>query len=216
MKFSKIDIDTWERKEYFNHYYNNVRCTYSLTVNIDITKLYHCVKDRDLRVYPVLIWLIANAVNHFEFLRFNYDEDGNVGFYDEVNPSFTYKFPDNKRFNVLWCKYNQELRAFYDDCICVMNKCDGSKMFPMQDMPKNCFDISALPWIEFTSFNLNVYADGTHLAPIFTTGKLIKDSEKIKLPLSIQVHHAVCDGYDVSCFISYLQDLANKIDDRIS
>ena len=29
--FTKIDMDSWERKEYFLHYYNDVRCTYSIT-----------------------------------------------------------------------------------------------------------------------------------------------------------------------------------------
>ena len=76
--FSIVDIESWERKEYFLHYYNDVRCTYSVTFNVDITEIYSHVKDRNLRLYPTLIWWIANAVNHFEFLRFNRDGDGNI------------------------------------------------------------------------------------------------------------------------------------------
>lgn len=123
-----IDIETWERKEYFLHYYNDVRCTYSITINIDITKIYDRAHVHGLRLYPTLIWWIANAVNHFEFLRFNHDS--------------------------------------------------------------NCFDISSLPWIEFTSFNLNVFTPGTHLPPIITTGKLIKRNNEVTLPFCLQVHHS--------------------------
>ena len=86
--FSKIDIESWERKEYFLHYYNDVRCTYSVTVNADITEIYNLVKDNGLRLYPTLIWWIANAVNHFQFLRFNHDDDGNIGYYEEVNSCY--------------------------------------------------------------------------------------------------------------------------------
>ena len=108
--FSKIDIESWERKEYFLHYYNDVRCTYSVTVNADITEIYNCVKDNGLRLYPTLIWWIANAVNHFQFLRFNHDDDGNIGYYNEVNPSFTFMPQGSEKFHVLWCKYDRSSR----------------------------------------------------------------------------------------------------------
>ncbi len=52
--FSAVDMESWERKEYFLHYYKDVRCTYSVTVNVDITEIYSRVKDRSLRLYPTL------------------------------------------------------------------------------------------------------------------------------------------------------------------
>ena len=110
--FSKIDIESWERKEYFLHYYNDVRCTYSVTVNSDITEIYNRVKDNGLRLYPTLIWWIANAVNHFEFLRFNHDEDGNIGYYNKVNPSFNFMPQGSEKFHVLWCKYDRSFKEF--------------------------------------------------------------------------------------------------------
>ena len=37
--FKLIDKDTWKRKPYFDHYFNQIRCTYSITVNIDISEV---------------------------------------------------------------------------------------------------------------------------------------------------------------------------------
>lgn len=210
--FSIVDIESWERKEYFLHYYNDVRCTYSVTVNVDITEIYSHVKDRNLRLYPTLIWWIANAVNHFEFLRFNRDGDGNIGYYDKVNPSFTFMPFNSDKFHVLWCKYNQSFPAFYNRCVEIMDTCNTSKMFSTEDMPNNCFDISSIPWIEFTSFNLNIFTTGTHLPPIFTTGKLIRENDKVTIPFCLQVHHSICDGYHVGQFLTYLQNLASEVD----
>jgi|GEM_PF-5054976 len=31
MIFHPIDMDIWSRKPYFDHYLNNVRCTFSMT-----------------------------------------------------------------------------------------------------------------------------------------------------------------------------------------
>lgn len=39
MKFHKIDLQTWKRREYFEHYVSSIPCTYSLTVKLDITKI---------------------------------------------------------------------------------------------------------------------------------------------------------------------------------
>ena len=39
MKFNLIDIEDWNRKPYFEHYLNAVRCTYSMTANLEITSL---------------------------------------------------------------------------------------------------------------------------------------------------------------------------------
>lgn len=39
MQFTKIDINNWTRKEYFDHYFDNTPCTYSMTVKLDISKL---------------------------------------------------------------------------------------------------------------------------------------------------------------------------------
>ncbi|MBR5520516.1 MAG: type A chloramphenicol O-acetyltransferase [Oscillospiraceae bacterium] len=210
--FNKIDIEKWDRKEYFDHYYNNARCTYSVTANIDITEIYNAVTEKQMKLYPVLIWWIANTANKFVFMRYNHDKDGNIGYYDVVNPSFTYMPPNSERFHVLWCEYSQDLEEFYKKCVSVMENSDRKKMFPMDDMPSNCFDISSVPWIEFTSFNLNLYTSGTWLAPIITTGKLIKENGRVKLPFSLQVHHSVCDGYHAGQVYNSLQTMADDAD----
>ena len=45
MQFTKIDINNWTRKEYFDHYFDNTPCTYSMTVKLDISKLKRMEKN---------------------------------------------------------------------------------------------------------------------------------------------------------------------------
>ena len=71
--------------------------------------------------------------------------------------------------------------------------------------PANSFNISMVPWLEFTAMNINVFDDGKFLLPIFTMGKYFERDGKRYLPLAIQVHHAVCDGYHVGMFVERLQ-----------
>ena len=87
-------------------------------------------------------------------------------------------------------------RAFY--AMPVLTTKDGT--------PTNSFNISMLPWVEFTGFNINVFDKGKFLLPVFTMGKYFEHNGQRLLPLAIQVHHAVCDGYHVGLFIEKLQN----------
>ncbi len=45
MKFNLIDKENWSRKPYFDYYMNNIKCTYSMTANIEITDLLMKIKE---------------------------------------------------------------------------------------------------------------------------------------------------------------------------
>ena len=69
--------------------------------------------------------------------------------------------------------------------------------FPKIKLICNSKSIEVFP---FSSMNLNLYDGADYLSPIFTMGQIFKENGRTRLPLAIQVHHAVCDGYHVGCF----------------
>ncbi|MBT2286578.1 hypothetical protein J7E78_23935 [Paenibacillus polymyxa] len=141
--FNSIVLDQWDRKPYFDHYLNQVRCTYSITANLDITLLINELKLKGLKFYPAL-------------------------------------------------------RTCFD---------------AKPNEPPNIFPVSSIPWVNFMGFNLNIYNEGTYLLPIFTMGKYVQQNDKVYLPLSIQLHHAVCDGYHAGVLFTELQSLADQCHD---
>lgn len=66
-----------------------------------------------------------------------------------------------------------------------------------------------IPWLSFEGFNLNLQQGYDYLKPIFTMEKYVKTEHGTFLPLAIQVHHAVCDGFHVARFVEALQALIN-------
>ena len=78
--------------------------------------------------------------------------------------------------------------------------------------PANIFTISSIPWVNFSGFNLNLPKATDYLLPIFTTGKYFEQNEKIWLPIAIQVHHAVCDGFHIARFINEFQEAITQFD----
>lgn len=209
MKFNLIDIEHWNRKPYFEHYLNTVRCTYSMTANIEITNLLYEIKLKKLKLYPIIIYIIATVVNNHKEFRTCFDKNGNLGYWDSMSPSYTIFHKDNETFSSIWTEYDKNFAYFYsgylDD---IKNYGDIMNFSPKLNEPANTFPVSSIPWVQFTGFNLNVYNDGTYLIPIFTMGKYFEQNNKMFIPMSIQVHHAVCDGYHISRFINEVQELA--------
>ena len=83
-------------------------------------------------------------------------------------------------------------------------------MIGKPDVPENVFTVSMIPWSTFESFNLNLQKGYDYLIPIFTMGKYCEEDGKILLPLAVQVHHAVCDGFHICRFVNELQELINS------
>lgn len=214
MKFNQIDIEKWNRKEYYIHYMNQLPCTYSLTTNIDITNMLSAIKKASKKIYPAQIYIIASIVNQYKEFRMTINHDGDLGYWDEVNPSYTIFNKSSETFSSIWTTYNRDFRLFYDSCTKDIEKYSQSIcLMPKPDEPSNTFTTSSLPWVDFTGFNINVFNEGNYLPPIFTMGKFIETNNTVLMPVSIQVHHAVCDGFHIGRFINSLQNLASNIEE---
>ncbi|WP_456008709.1 CatA-like O-acetyltransferase [Clostridium butyricum] len=62
------------------------------------------------------------------------------------------------------------------------------------------------------SHNLNssIYICDVFLFPMVTWGKFFEENNKIIMPLTIQVHHAVADGYHCSLFFSDVEEISRN------
>lgn len=204
MRFTVIDGEKWERSEHFQHYLENVPCTYSITVKLEITEILR----RKERLYPAMLYYITNIVNRHEEFRTAFSEKGELGVYSEMIPCYTVFHKDTETFSNLWTEYLPEYKEFclaYERDLKQYGNIKGMTGKP--DIPKNNFSVSMIPWVTFEGFNLNLQKGYDYLTPIFTMGKYYEENEKVILPLAVQVHHAVCDGFHVCRFVNELQEL---------
>ena len=207
MAFKKIDKENWGRKEYFEHYFSDVPCTYSITVKLDITR----IKEKKQKLYPTMLYYLATVINRHAEFRTAINENGELGIYSEMIPCYTVFHKDTETFSNLWTEYKANLDDFcaaYEEDMLKYGKQPGITGIP--NIPSNSFTVSMLPWATFKGFNLNLQKGYNYLIPIFTIGKYYQKNERIMIPISIQVHHAVCDGFHVCRFTNELQELINN------
>lgn len=106
-----------------------------------------------------------------------------LGYWEILHPSYTILNKETKTFSSIWTPYDENFAQFYKSCVTdIETFSKSSNLFPKPHMPENMFNISSLPWIDFTSFNLNVSTDETYLLPIFTLGQFKAKEEKSSCP----------------------------------
>lgn len=206
LNFNLIDRENWERREYFEHYFKSVPCTYSMTVQLDITHL----RSSGIRLYPAMLYCLTKEVNRRREFRTAIDSEGRLGYYDNMHPSYTV-LRDNETFTNIWTEYDSDFSVFlksYETDVAKYTPLPGFSAKP--DTPENCFNVSMIPWKSFESFNLNLPKGGDYLLPIFTMGRFHEENGRILLPFAAQVHHAVCDGFHLCRFINELSELVNS------
>lgn len=207
MGFNIINMNTWDRKDCFNHFFNNAKCTYSITVNIDITNLYNYTKINKLRLYPTFTWVVSKAINNYEQFRMAFDNEDRLGFFDEIGPSYSVLNDKTKVMSDLYTTYNNVFLDFYEDMENSLNSYKKDTNFKTQ-FKENFFIVSCLPWFNYTSFNVNNEGSSPFLFPMVTWGKFFEEGNKILMPVTIQVHHAVADGYHCSLFFSDVKEIS--------
>jgi chloramphenicol O-acetyltransferase type A len=211
MSFTRIDMNTWKRRELFKHFTEVAPCSFSMTANLDITRFRKAQKEHGFKLYPMLICLIAGAVNAMPEFRTAFHKSGELVIYDILHPSYTIFDKNSELFSAIWTEFDGDLNAMYQAVLNDMKQYgDTGQYCPKPDTPENLFNISAIPWTSFTGFNLNLFRAEKYLLPIFTIGKFFEQNSSVQLPLAIQAHHAVCDAYHVSRLLKRLQELLDR------
>ncbi|MFS0713155.1 type A chloramphenicol O-acetyltransferase [Microbacterium sp. 2P01SA-2] len=203
-----IDLDAWPRRQHFEHYLRSVRCSYSMTVDIDVTDFVAAVRTSGRRTYIAQVWAIGSIVNRHPEFRMTLTADGAPAVWPEAHPSFTIFHAETETFSSVSVAFDSDFGRFHDAAARVIADHAGStELFPQGPPPPNSFDVSSLPWTDFTGFNLNVEGVGAHLAPIFTLGRYHERDDRTWLPVAVQVHHAAADGFHTARLINELRGL---------
>jgi len=210
-EYTAVDLSRWARKEHFEVFQSFAQSTINQTVLIDITVLLKHIKESGWRFYPTIIFLLSKIVNsHAEFRMAI--KNNELVIWNEVHPSYTIFHNETETFSSLWSHYDGNIHHFQDVYSADIARYGNNLAYwPKEESRENIFFVSAIPWVSFTSFNINVANMQNFFSPMFTLGKYYTQDGKVLLPLAIQVHHSVCDGFHVARLFNELQEMSNGI-----
>lgn len=206
-----IDLENWKRKEHFEFFYKMDYPQYNICMNLDVTNFLKFVKDMKFSFYYSMIYAVTNIINITEDFKYRI-RDGKVIFHDIIHPSFTDigVYFNDELFKMVTLDFNQNLEIFQKTA--KITSQNQTKYFPKTSAGRDdLIYISCIPWISFTHISHTISLNRNESVPRISWGKYYKSENKVLLPFSVQVHHALNDGIHVGKYIEKLQAYLNEI-----
>lgn len=206
MNYTTIDLNEWNRGELFQFYIDKMRIVMSLTADIDVANLKAFSKKNKIAFYPLMLWVISKVINAHDEFKYSWDQDGNLIKWDYVSPSYTDFHSEDESFTKMVSEYSDDLFEFCNRVTADRERYKNARAV-LEDQPLNFFDVSCLPWVRYRHFDVHVFDEGKFLAPVVTWGKYEQVHDKLMMPLTMNLHHAVADGFHLSRFFNEVQEL---------
>lgn len=201
----KIDLSTWSRQKTFDHFNSYEYPQFNVCAQLDITKTFEYLTAHNISKYNAVLWMVSHAANGVAEIRYRIRQGGVVE-HDRVDPSFAVLTDEG---NLAFCavEYGREIREFFYR---VEQGIAETKANPtMDDEPgvDNLLYISCIPWINFTSISHPLKVDSTDCIPRISWGKFTEKRGEVSMPVSLQLHHGLADGYHAGLFFEQMEKL---------
>jgi len=204
-----IKLESWPRREHFEVFNTFEYPHFSLCANVDLTKFCPFVKQHEISFNIAAVYIITRAANAIPEFRQRI-RAGKIIEHDLVHPSSTI-MAKNEVFSFCTMEYKQDFLKFAvgaSEEIAKVQK--RPRLFEENQERDDLLFMTAIPWVSFTSFMHPLQLDPVDSVPRFAWGKFFQDGENIKMPLSVQGHHAVMDGLHAGRFYAEVQDYFEK------
>jgi chloramphenicol O-acetyltransferase type A len=209
----QIDLAHWPRREHFRLFSGFDYPHTNWCANVTLSTFYDEVKRQGLSFNVATIYVIARAANDVPELRQRIRGDCVVE-HDVVHPSTTILARDDL-FSFCTILYCQPFAAFAERAA---ERITAVQLDPtVADEPgqDDLLFMTAIPWVSFTSVMHPLHWHPVDSVPRIAWGKYFREGDCLKMPLSLQAHHALVDGLHMGRFFgrvqAYLDDPAGTL-----
>lgn len=200
---TKIDLDKYKRRNMFIAFKDREIPYFSTTSNVEITNLKKYIDGNNCGFFLAISFLISKAINLIPELRHRII-NGELYEFDKVDPGYTvllsdetFSFCDSCHFD----KFNEYSKYAAMRINEIKNNPDQTT-----EEKHHMFFITNIPWFSFTSI-VHPYSKQYGSLPVVAVGRYFEQDKKLILPVGIQVHHGLVDGFHVGKFYTLLSEM---------
>lgn len=202
-----IDIESWKRKEHFEFFSKMASPYFGIVTDVDCTTAYEAAKKSGHSFFASYLHKSMAAVNRVEELRYRI-VNGKVVSFDTIHAGSTIG-RDDGTYGIIFVHFNDDFEVFnaelQDEIEAV--KTSGGLRLNGDDVKKNLVRYSTVPWHSFTGLLHPTNLDKTESVPKITFGRFtVRDGRKY-LPVSIEAHHGLADGFHLAKYLEEFQRL---------
>ncbi len=206
----KIDINTWNRKEHYEFFSKMKSPFVGLTAEVDCTIAYQRAKEMNVSFYAYYLYKSVQASNLIEEMKYRIIND-EVHVVDTLSAGSTAARTDGT-FSFIYVEYAETFAEFYQSFqkeIEAVNNSTGLRLND-DDVKISHVRYSVLPWISFTAIMHPTNFNSKDAVPRIVFGKYHVVDNKKMMPVSVEVHHGMMDGYHIARYLEEFQKLLNE------
>lgn len=206
----ELDIENWNRKRQYEFFSSYEDPFFQLTANLDVTNLYAFCKKHELSFSLACIYVAIKCINEIPEFKLRI-KDGKVVQYDVV-PIGSTVLNDDNTFSFCDFPFSNSIFEFDSNGKEIIKKHKEGVTFDPQEDEVQMVHCSTLPWVSFTGFKHARKGDEAGKGiPKLVFGGLFDENNIKKIPFSVEVHHALLDGYHVGLLFKNMQQLINEL-----
>jgi chloramphenicol O-acetyltransferase type A len=200
-----IDQAQWPRREHFAFFSAFEEPFFGLTANVDCTAAQAEAKRLGVSFFLYYLYHALEAANEVEEFRYRI-EDGQVYCYDRIHASATLGRADHT-FAFSFIEQNDSLPGFVAAAeaeIAAVQASTGLRLSDATARP-DVVHCSAIPWVRFTALSHARSFTHPDSCPKISFGQVFNEGATRQLPVSVNLHHGLGDGYHAGLFLAALQ-----------
>jgi chloramphenicol O-acetyltransferase type A len=202
-----LDTKLWKRQDLFNFFKDYDNPFFNVCANVDVTALYDLV--RSIKAFSFSIayhFLSLKAANETEPFKYRLRGDS-VIVHEHIHGGSTVLL-DDERFTFFYFDYDETFERFHGGAKAALNRARAANYRPDPNDVSTRDDLihySVLPWVSFTSVSNARHWGRQDSVPKMVFGKCFREGDSVKMPHSVEVHHALMDGLHVGRYFEKLE-----------
>lgn len=204
-----LDLKNWNRKEHYYFFKDYDHPFFNICAEVDVTNLLKYTKEHQLSFFVASLFLSTKAANAIPEFRYRIRGE-RVTVHDVIHAGSTVLNAD-QTFSFCYFDYDGNFQTFNREATQKLEKyAKGFKSLEPGEDRDDLIHYSVIPWISFTSFShARKFKTGDSI-PKIVFGKYYEDAGGTKMPVSVEVHHALMDGIHVGKFLEGFRGLLNN------
>lgn len=204
--YTEIDLEAWPRKSSYDFFKTFEDPFFNLTAQVDVTGLYHRCMENNISFFLASLHTSQQATSKIEAFRMRI-LDKKVVCFDTIHLGSTVLFEDNT-FGFCYFRFDPNQEIFLTESARTIAEFKQQKSFDPKLNQIDMIHYSVIPWVAFTSFKHARQKRIGDCIPKIVFGKRFQQGDRHLMPVSVEVNHALMDGYHVGQYFEKFEKLA--------
>jgi chloramphenicol O-acetyltransferase type A len=207
--YKVVDVKSWNRYQQYQFFKNYDNPFFNVCSELDVSQLLQQCKTANHSFFIAVLYASMITTNNIKEFRYRLKDQGVIEF-DQIYVGSTILKEDDS-FAFCYFDYQNKFSQFNKEAQVNINKIKSAvDDFAPREQELGLVHYSTIPWISFSSFSHARNFKNDDSIPKIVFGKYYETNGRVKMPVSVEVHHALMDGLHVGKYYSNLQKMLDN------